>query len=254
MNEMREMPRLSVILRVAGAAKKKETGVWLSGGLITAAVIVLSLVVPAFGGYVEIGGGWAAEWDDSLDPFVSIVSDGVSGDAVFIEKSAEFRPEFRTIPIVFRQIAWPAVGNIVIEDEIITNNSGFDWTGFKMEVLDGPDVWFDPVKTMESGGGGPIGFSISPFTTAEFVNDNRRLDIGGGVLCISQFTLYGDCRKGRRPSFTAAAPPEEAAALYERFLEILATQGLQPERGVFGAYMQVEIHNDGPVTLMVESP
>jgi len=80
------------------------------------------------------------------------------------------------------------------------------------------------------------------------------LDIGGGVLCISQFTLYGDCRKGRRPSFAAATPPEEAAALYERFLEILATQGLQPERGVFGAYMQVEIHNDGPVTLMVESP
>jgi D-tyrosyl-tRNA(Tyr) deacylase len=80
------------------------------------------------------------------------------------------------------------------------------------------------------------------------------LDIGGGVLCISQFTLYGDCRKGRRPSFTAAAPPEKAEALYEHFLAILAAQGLKPERGVFGAYMQIEIHNDGPVTLMVESP
>ena len=80
------------------------------------------------------------------------------------------------------------------------------------------------------------------------------LDIGGGVLAISQFTLYGDCRKGRRPSFVQAAPPPVAQRLYERFLDLLATQGLPPQQGVFGAYMQVEIHNDGPVTLMVESP
>ena len=80
------------------------------------------------------------------------------------------------------------------------------------------------------------------------------LDIGGGVLAISQFTLYGDCRKGRRPSFVQAAPPLVAERLYERFLDLLAEQGLPPQRGVFGAYMQVEIHNDGPVTLMVESP
>ncbi len=80
------------------------------------------------------------------------------------------------------------------------------------------------------------------------------LDIGGGVLAISQFTLYGDCRKGRRPSFVQAAPPPVAQSLYEHFLDLLAEQGLSPQRGVFGAYMQVEIHNDGPVTLMVESP
>ena len=80
------------------------------------------------------------------------------------------------------------------------------------------------------------------------------LDVGGRVLAISQFTLYGDCRKGRRPSFVHAAPPPVAQCLYERFLELLADQGLPPQRGVFGAYMQVEIHNDGPVTLMVESP
>jgi len=92
------------------------------------------------------------------------------------------------------------------------------------------------------------------FTDDEGKMNRSLLDIGGSVLCISQFTLYGDCRKGRRPSFDAAACPAKAEVLYESFLEILAAEGLQPARGVFGAHMQVEIHNDGPVTLMVESP
>jgi len=84
---------------------------------------------------------------------------------------------------------------------------------------------------------------------------NRSLiDIGGSALAVSQFTLYGDCRRGRRPSFTDAAPPEQAEPLYERFIRLLEGMGLEVARGVFGAYMQVEIHNDGPVTLMVESP
>ncbi len=69
------------------------------------------------------------------------------------------------------------------------------------------------------------------------------------VLCVSQFTLYGDARKGNRPSWTAAAPPELAEPLYERFCERLGAR-----RGVFGALMQVELMNDGPVTLLVESP
>ena len=69
------------------------------------------------------------------------------------------------------------------------------------------------------------------------------------VLCVSQFTLYGDARKGNRPSYVAAAEPERAEALYERFCERLGA-----ERGVFGAMMAVELVNDGPVTLMVESP
>ncbi|HTX10983.1 MAG TPA: D-aminoacyl-tRNA deacylase [Solirubrobacteraceae bacterium] len=69
------------------------------------------------------------------------------------------------------------------------------------------------------------------------------------VLCVSQFTLYGDSRRGNRPSYVAAAPPEHAEPLYERFCERVGA-----ERGVFGAMMAVELVNDGPVTLMIESP
>jgi D-tyrosyl-tRNA(Tyr) deacylase len=73
-------------------------------------------------------------------------------------------------------------------------------------------------------------------------------DVGGEILCVSQFTLYGDARKGNRPGFTEAAPPEEAEPLYERVRE-----GLGAEGGRFGAHMVVELANDGPVTLIVES-
>ncbi|MSS71681.1 MAG: D-tyrosyl-tRNA(Tyr) deacylase [Candidatus Latescibacteria bacterium] len=79
------------------------------------------------------------------------------------------------------------------------------------------------------------------------------LEVKGEVLAISQFTLYGDTRKGRRPSFVEAAPPERARPLYEAFVECLRGLGLRVGTGVFGAHMQVEIHNDGPVTIMVES-
>jgi D-tyrosyl-tRNA(Tyr) deacylase len=73
-------------------------------------------------------------------------------------------------------------------------------------------------------------------------------DVGGELLCVSQFTLYGDARKGNRPSFVDAAPPEEAEPLYERVRKALGAQG-----GRFGARMAVELANDGPVTLMVET-
>jgi D-tyrosyl-tRNA(Tyr) deacylase len=80
------------------------------------------------------------------------------------------------------------------------------------------------------------------------------LDVGGGVLVISQFTLYADARKGRRPSFTDAAPPEIASPLVDHYAACLQAEGIQRvERGVFGAMMLVEIHNDGPVTLMLDS-
>jgi D-aminoacyl-tRNA deacylase len=73
-------------------------------------------------------------------------------------------------------------------------------------------------------------------------------DVGGAVLCVSQFTLYGDARKGNRPSFIDAAPPEEAEPLYERVRDALGAQG-----GVFGARMAVSLVNDGPVTLLLET-
>ncbi|MBO8172628.1 MAG: D-tyrosyl-tRNA(Tyr) deacylase [Bacillaceae bacterium] len=79
------------------------------------------------------------------------------------------------------------------------------------------------------------------------------LDVGGAVLSVSQFTLYGDCRKGRRPNFMNAARPEQAEPLYEAFNEKLREKGIEVQTGVFGAMMQVSLVNDGPVTLIVES-
>ena len=78
-------------------------------------------------------------------------------------------------------------------------------------------------------------------------------DVGGAVLVVSQFTLYGDCRKGRRPSFVDAAPPEIAVPLYEAFVNAIKANGIPTATGRFGAMMQVELVNDGPVTLIVDS-
>ena len=77
-------------------------------------------------------------------------------------------------------------------------------------------------------------------------------DVGGSVLAVSQFTLYGDARKGRRPSFTRAAAPAQAQELYEMFCALLAAQGVPVEKGVFQAHMEVSLVNDGPVTLWLE--
>ena len=83
---------------------------------------------------------------------------------------------------------------------------------------------------------------------------NRSLaEVGGAMLVVSQFTLYGDCRRGRRPSYVAAAPPEAAQELYRRFVDRIAATGLRTAEGVFRAMMEVEMVNDGPVTLLLDS-
>lgn len=83
---------------------------------------------------------------------------------------------------------------------------------------------------------------------------NKSIDeVGGAILSVSQFTLYGDVRKGRRPSFIEAARPEQAGPLWDYFNESLRSEGLHVETGVFGAMMDVQLTNDGPVTIIIES-
>lgn len=79
------------------------------------------------------------------------------------------------------------------------------------------------------------------------------LDVGGEILSVSQFTLYGDCRKGRRPNFMDAAKPEHAIEIYNSFNHALKEKGIRVETGEFGAMMDVKLTNDGPVTLIIES-
>ena len=91
-----------------------------------------------------------------------------------------------------------------------------------------------------------------------FEDENEKMnlslaDVGGDLLVISQFTLYGNCKKGRRPEFLGAARPEVAIPLYEKFISLCREKGLRVETGEFGAYMQVESLNDGPVTLVVDT-
>ena len=78
-------------------------------------------------------------------------------------------------------------------------------------------------------------------------------DVNGEILLVSQFTLYGDCRKGKRPSFSSAAPPEQAKKMFEQSVEAILSYGLKVETGVFQAEMDVELINDGPVTILLDS-
>jgi MYXO-CTERM domain-containing protein len=143
-------------------------------------------------GVVVIGGGWQASWDSSLDPFVDINPNGVSGDGttVFFEKTAQFTQGpvngiFPSIPIVFSIVpgyTGQIANKLVIDDEIITNSTGVAWTDFHIDVLNHGEVAFDPVATANSGGTGPIGWTVAPFQQAAFSDGNTRLDIWDGVI------------------------------------------------------------------------
>ena len=91
------------------------------------------------------------------------------------------------------------------------------------------------------------------FPDAEGKMNRSLLEVGGSVLAVSQFTLYGETRKGRRPGFSAAAPPEQAAQHYAQFVAYLRATGVTVATGIFQAHMDVTIHNDGPVTLLLGS-
>ena len=95
--------------------------------------------------------------------------------------------------------------------------------------------------------------NLRVFADAEGRMNRSLLETGGAILCVSQFTLYGDCRKGRRPSYDRAAAPESARQLYELFVEQLRSFGVHAETGRFQAMMEVELVNDGPVTLILDS-
>ena len=95
--------------------------------------------------------------------------------------------------------------------------------------------------------------SLRIFSNEEGRFNLSALDIKGELLVVSQFTLLADTRKGRRPSFTEAAPPAQAEKIFERFVEQVRAAGLRVETGRFQQYMQVEIHNDGPVTILLDS-
>lgn len=95
--------------------------------------------------------------------------------------------------------------------------------------------------------------NLRVFNDAEGKFDRTVADVGGGILAVSQFTLYGDCRKGRRPSFSHAAPPDDARARFNEFVGYLRESGLTVATGVFQAMMTVDVANDGPVTLLLDS-
>jgi hypothetical protein len=144
----------------------------MKGTLSLAASVVLLVAGFANAGVVQLGNsGWQAAWDSSLDPYVSIFTTDVTTDSVYIQKSAEFTQGpgvgglFPTIPIAFQQIGPSTITEIVIQDEIITNSTGVDWTDFHFDLLDGPDAWFkhDP----------GFFFTTSPLNNQQFVNNDR---------------------------------------------------------------------------------
>ena len=137
-------------------------------------------------GMIVLGtSGWQASWDVSLDPYVSVTVDSETSSAVYIEKAAQFTQApgpggFQAISIQFTQISYPAVTQIIINDESLTNQTGVDWTDFHFEVLDGPNAAFNSALTDASAGG--TGFTTSPL-------DNQTWGAGDTSFTVDGFGL-----------------------------------------------------------------
>lgn len=159
----------------------------ISSSSILTCAIALSLTASANAGLtttVALGAsGWQASWDAALNPVLDINVDGVTSDAVFIEKTAQFLPGVASIDITFTQISPDAVSNIVINDEIITNSSGAAWNDFSMSVLGAANVAFDPTAS--------AAFDISPFTSASFTNSDQTFSVAGGTVANNSFWFPG---------------------------------------------------------------
>ena len=156
--------------------------------IIAASTIALGMASTADAAKIVLGNsGWEARFSSSLSDFVDIDFIAYENNTIFIQKSAEFTQGpvngiYPSVAITFKQVGDSTAANLVIDDEIITNSTGTTWTGFVMKVMDHGEVSFNPALTAASGGSGPIGFSIEPFTSAEFVKDNTKLNISGGLV------------------------------------------------------------------------
>ena len=135
-------------------------------------------------------------------------------------------------------------GSVTVDDEVI----GKIGKGLVVLLGVGPDDDESDVKFMADKL-----TQLRIFEDADEKMNLSLLDVHGEMLIVSQFTLMGDCRKGRRPSFVAAAPPEQANELYEQFVSSVANHGVTVATGKFQASMQVSLVNDGPVTMLVDS-
>lgn len=134
--------------------------------------------------------------------------------------------------------------SVTVEDEVVAN------IGRGLVIFVGVSTG-DTERDAQYLAGKTVELRIFPDSESKF--NLSALDTRGELLAVSQFTLLADAKKGRRPSFTEAAPPQQAEALFQRFLEFLRQSELKVESGRFQEHMHVEIHNDGPVTILLDS-